>query len=391
MIVWTPPSDAIAASSGCSSAGMSTSPAAARAASRTTYALFPSGPIGPILTTRMPPSSKTVTSAPATRHGPCGPLPGGGRFAGVALCRRVGTHRCLEGTLLRLILLALGDRTDVRESRPVRGNALPSGRAHAEVFGDDADHDPSLGGAEAWQRGKSALQLLGILGLGPDPGGVATVFLGDHPAEPVDTLRHADRKAVEGRRRLDCPLHGGGINGRNHSRIDGAEPFAHAQRTLERPLDRDLLIEAETDQQRRRILADEAIRVGIACPLKLQGRRGWLCHACTVPLRAPELRHKLGTAYTRFMSWLGRLFGSKPPAAPPHSVVVASDLVQPLTAGGAELSTAVDAALRAYLDAQAKALAAGEPERIPFWLRRDTEHSGDLEDELRDRVIQRRA
>jgi hypothetical protein len=91
------------------------------------------------------------------------------------------------------------------------------------------------------------------------------------------------------------------------------------------------------------------------------------------------------------MSWLGRLFGSKPPAAPPHSVVVASDLVQPLTAGGAELSTAVDAALRAYLDAQAKALAAGEPERIPFWLRRDTEHSGDLEDELRDRVIQRRA
>lgn len=91
------------------------------------------------------------------------------------------------------------------------------------------------------------------------------------------------------------------------------------------------------------------------------------------------------------MSWLGRLFGSKPPAAPPNSVVVATDLVQPLTASGAELATAVDAALRAYLDAQAKALAAGEPERIPFWLRRDVELSGDLEDELRDRVIQRRA
>ena len=91
------------------------------------------------------------------------------------------------------------------------------------------------------------------------------------------------------------------------------------------------------------------------------------------------------------MSWLGRLFGAKPPAAPLNSVVVASDLVQPLTAGGAELSTAVDGALRAYLDAQAKALAAGEPERIPFWLRRDVENAGDLEDELRDRVIQRRA
>jgi hypothetical protein len=91
------------------------------------------------------------------------------------------------------------------------------------------------------------------------------------------------------------------------------------------------------------------------------------------------------------MSWLGRLFGSKPPAAPLNSVVVASDLVQPLTAGGADLSASVDVALRAFLDAQAKALAAGEPERIPFWLRRDAIPSGDLEDELRDRVIQRRA
>ena len=72
-------------------------------------------------------------------------------------------------------------------------------------------------------------------------------------------------------------------------------------------------------------------------------------------------------------------------------MVVASDLVQPLTVGGADLVVAVDAALRAFLDAQAKALAAGEPERIPFWLRRDVEHPGDLEDELRDRVIQRRA
>src|ERR1022692_503798 len=116
-----------------------------------------------------------------------------------------------------------------------------------------------------------------------------------------------------------------------------------------------------------------------------------LATACTVPRRASDLREKPATAYTRRMSWLGRLFGSKPPAAPLNSVVVASDLVPPLTANGAELSTAVDAALRAYLDAQAKALAAGEPERIPFWLRRDVERAGDLEDELRDRVIDRKS
>ncbi|HUZ69168.1 MAG TPA: hypothetical protein VMU65_05600 [Candidatus Saccharimonadales bacterium] len=91
------------------------------------------------------------------------------------------------------------------------------------------------------------------------------------------------------------------------------------------------------------------------------------------------------------MSWLGRLFGAKPPPAPLNSVVVAGDLIAPLTSGDVDLSVAVDGALRAYLDAQAKALAAGEPERIPFWLRRDAENAGDLEDELRDRVIQRRA
>jgi hypothetical protein len=91
------------------------------------------------------------------------------------------------------------------------------------------------------------------------------------------------------------------------------------------------------------------------------------------------------------MSWLGRLFAAKPPPAPTNSVVIAGDLVLPLTSNGTELATAVDTALRAYLDAQAKALAAGEPERIPFWLRRDVENAGDLEDELRDRVIQRRA
>ncbi|HEY6470352.1 MAG TPA: hypothetical protein VI434_11345 [Candidatus Dormibacteraeota bacterium] len=71
--------------------------------------------------------------------------------------------------------------------------------------------------------------------------------------------------------------------------------------------------------------------------------------------------------------------------------MVAADLVSPLTSNGTDLATAVDTALRVYLDAQAKALAAGEPERIPFWLRRDAEKAGDLEDELRDRVIQRRA
>jgi hypothetical protein len=92
------------------------------------------------------------------------------------------------------------------------------------------------------------------------------------------------------------------------------------------------------------------------------------------------------------MSWLSRLFGARPePSQPAYTVVIDADLAEQLTASGTGLDLAVDAALRAYLDAQAKAAEAGEPERIPFWLRRDDDRSGDIEDELRDRVIQRQA
>src|SRR6202011_4571301 len=92
------------------------------------------------------------------------------------------------------------------------------------------------------------------------------------------------------------------------------------------------------------------------------------------------------------MSWLGRLFGSKPPPpAPANSVIVDADVAVQLTAGGAALDAAVDAALRAFLEAQAKAASAGGTAHIPFWLMRDVERSGDLEDELRDRMAQRHA
>src|ERR1700680_1102735 len=216
MTVWTPPSAAIAASSGSSSSGMSTSTAAPAATSRTTYALLPYGPIGPILTTRIPPSSNTVISAPAT--------------------------------------------------------------------------GPRLVGTEPGQRGEPPLQLLRVLGLGPDPGGVAAVSGGDDLAEPVDALRHAHREAVQGGRRLERLLDCGRIHACDLHRVDGAQSFAHTQRTLERPLDRHLLIEAEADQQRGGVLADESIRISVASPLELRGRRHGLGHACTVPRGGPGLR-----------------------------------------------------------------------------------------------------
>ena len=91
------------------------------------------------------------------------------------------------------------------------------------------------------------------------------------------------------------------------------------------------------------------------------------------------------------MSFLGRIFGGKekPPEPAPTTVVIDPELAGTLTAGGLALDVAVDGALRAYVTLQAKAAESGHADRIPFWLQRDAERSGGLEDELRDRVIQR--
>lgn len=92
------------------------------------------------------------------------------------------------------------------------------------------------------------------------------------------------------------------------------------------------------------------------------------------------------------MSLFGRLFGSRPPASsPPNTAVIADDLVAGLTAGGASLDAAVDAALRRHLEAERRAAEAEKRgEKIPFWLRREAGGSGEMEDALRDRIAQRR-
>ena len=91
------------------------------------------------------------------------------------------------------------------------------------------------------------------------------------------------------------------------------------------------------------------------------------------------------------MSLLGRLFGGGAPRVPPTSVVIDPELAATLTAGGEPLDRAVDAAIRAHLEALRQPKP--EPhatERVPFWLERDPERDTVLEEELRDRVIHRR-
>jgi hypothetical protein len=96
------------------------------------------------------------------------------------------------------------------------------------------------------------------------------------------------------------------------------------------------------------------------------------------------------------MSFFGRLFGSKPAAAIPDSVVIDAQLAAALTADGSPLEAAVNRALRAHLEEPAALTPPSEPvePEIPFWLARDEERTAAdenalREDELRDRVIQR--
>jgi len=93
------------------------------------------------------------------------------------------------------------------------------------------------------------------------------------------------------------------------------------------------------------------------------------------------------------MSWLARLMGKSSPtpvAPPPTQVVVPQDIADRLTATGVPLGDAVEAALREHLTALEQAHQRGDVE-APFWLQREDEAGGDIEDRLRDRIAQRRS
>jgi hypothetical protein len=84
-------------------------------------------------------------------------------------------------------------------------------------------------------------------------------------------------------------------------------------------------------------------------------------------------------------------FRRRPAAPPANTVVIDADVAAALVTEGAALESAVNGALRDFLAAKAREAREMEARGIPFWLRRDAERSGDIEEELRDRVIHRRS
>ena len=96
------------------------------------------------------------------------------------------------------------------------------------------------------------------------------------------------------------------------------------------------------------------------------------------------------------MSWLSRIFNADPVEVvpPANLVVIPDDLITELTGTAVDfdLQIAVSTALRDHFQAQRLAREAqARGEAMPFWLQRDVAGNGDIDNELRDRVTQRRA
>ena len=75
--------------------------------------------------------------------------------------------------------------------------------------------------------------------------------------------------------RAKCSLDLRRIHARNPLGVERAEPLPESQRTHERPLDGHLLVEAEPDEQRRRVFADQPVGLDVTGPLEKSVRS---CH-----------------------------------------------------------------------------------------------------------------
>jgi len=92
------------------------------------------------------------------------------------------------------------------------------------------------------------------------------------------------------------------------------------------------------------------------------------------------------------MSLFGRLFGPRAAPPVPNAVVIPEEIAAGIRVDGGSLQASVEDVLRSYLEARSKAPAA-DPTAMPFWLDRGKSSAAtdrsDIEDELRNRVIER--
>ena len=140
----------------------------------------------------------------------------------------------------------------------------PSRRLDPEPSPDDRDQRAGLHLADARQRQQPPLEVAPVDGLGPHPAGVVAVVLGNHLGQRLDLAGHAAGKAVDGGRRPEHALELGWIRPGDAGRVKVTKPAAQLQRAAECLLDRDLLVEGEPDEERERLLDQEAVGLVVA-------------------------------------------------------------------------------------------------------------------------------
>ena len=171
----------------------------------------------------------------------------------------LGAHSCLVRPLGRLVGTTLVAGGDIGERGEIGDDLLPAGRPHSEVAGEHAGDDPRLERAEARQCREPPMELRSRTGLAPQAGGVAAVGLRDDAADALSALGHAAGKAVNRGRGAKSGGKHLGVGGGQALGVEGPEPLAHPQRSEERLLDRELLIEAEADEQGEWVLGDQTV------------------------------------------------------------------------------------------------------------------------------------
>ena len=191
----------------------------------------------------------------------------------VAAATPCGAGRGLRRALALLVPGEVLRRLDVPEGRTCRCHLVPAGRLDPEPAPDDRDQRAGLHLADARQREQPALEVAPVDGLGPDPARVVAVVLGNHLRQRLDLAGHAAGEAVDGGRRPEHALELGWVRPGDAGRVQVTQPAAKLQRPAECLLDRDLLVEGEPDEERERLLDQEAVGLVVAGEGKSVGGR----------------------------------------------------------------------------------------------------------------------